>query len=159
MNVLIASVGNQWESLVAKRFEHASWYLVADTETRTVQSIQQLSPHDRRAAIEKAAAKGVTVVVAGKFGESTTKLLRAHNMRAALVYGIAASEAITKIQSGEIPLVEPNALEHEKGALLTTLQRLISKRREARIPISAVAHNSDSPRGHHHLQQYAGRGH
>ncbi|MER3522782.1 MAG: hypothetical protein C4326_01605 [Ignavibacteria bacterium] len=159
MKVLIASVGNQWESLVAKRFEHALWYLVGDTETRALQSIQQFSPHDRHAAIEKAAAEGATVVVAGKFGERTTKLLRTHNMRVALVHGITTSEAIANIQSGEIPLAEPDALGHEKGAFLTTLQRLIPQRRKAGMPMSAVAYNSDSPRGHHHLQQYAGRGH
>lgn len=159
MKILIASVGNRLESLIAKRFEHAAWYLLVDVETRAMETLQHRTPHDRHAALEKAATQGVSAVVAGKFGESSLKLLRTHNMRAALLHGIAAQEAIEKIHASIVPLLRPEALAQEKGTVVATLSRPIPKRRGPKVPFTASPHSSDSPRGHHHLQQYAGRGH
>ncbi len=159
MKVLIASVGNRLESLVAKRFEHASWYLLVDMETRSTEVLQHITPQDRHAALEKAATQGVSVVIAGKFGESSLKLLRAHDMRAALLHGIAAHEAIDKIRASAVALLQCEALTQEKGAVVATLHRPIPKRRGPKIPVTVSPYHSDSPRGHHHLQQYAGRGH
>jgi predicted Fe-Mo cluster-binding NifX family protein len=159
MKVLIASVGQRLESLVAKRFEHASWYLLVDVETHAMEVLPHRTPQDRHAALEEAGKQGASVVVAGKFGESSLKLLRTHGMRAALLHGIAAHEAIEKIRASAVPLLQPEGLAQEKTPAVATLLRPIPKQRGPRVPLSASPYNSDSPRGHHHLQQYAGRGH
>jgi predicted Fe-Mo cluster-binding NifX family protein len=121
--------------------------------------LQHITPHDRHAALEKAATEGVSVVVAGKFGESSLKLLRAHGMRAALLHGIPVQEAIEKIRASAVPLLHCDALTQDKGAVVATLRPPLPKRRAPKVPVTVSPYHSDSPRGHHHLQQYAGRGH
>lgn len=159
MKALIASVGQHAESLVAKLFEHASWYLIVDSEKRTTEAIQHRTPHDRHAALQRAAAEGASVVVAAKFGESTLKFLRTHSMRMAQLHGVPVADAVERLHSNAVPLFDAGALSAQRATVMTTLARLVPKKRTQRVHVMASAHTSDSPRGHHHLQQYAGRGH
>lgn len=158
MKTLVASLGQHAESLVAKRFEHASWYLIVDGEKQITEAMQHRTPHDRRAALERAAAEGVSVVVAEKFAENTLKFLRSHTMRVAQLHGMSVAEAVDRVHSDSVPLLEADALAAERGVVMSTLVRLIPTKRTQRVP-AVAAYTSDSPRGHHHLQQYAGRGH
>lgn len=159
MKFLIASVGNRLNSFVAKRFEHAAWYLVVDDDANVIDATQHLTPHDRHEVLLRAASEGVELVVAGKFGESSMKLIRSHHMRLALVHGISASLALEKIRAQEIQLLDADEIREGKGMLMGTVQRLTPKIKKPNGSFAASGYSSDSARGHHHLQQYGGRGH
>ena len=159
MKFLIASVGNRLDSFVAKRFEHAAWYLIVDMDTLAVDTTQHLTPHVRHAVLLKAAVEKVHAVVAGKIGETSLKLIRTHDMQVALVHGMSVRNAMERITSHEIKLVEAEEIERERGIVVGTVQRLIPKVRNAKTPLAGTISPSDSARGQHHLQQYGGRGH
>lgn len=159
MKALVASLGQHASSLVAKRFEHASWYLIVDSEKGSTETLPHRTPHERHAALERAAAEGVSVVVAEKFGENTLKFLRAHDMRIAQLHGIPVSEAIERLNANSVPLLDAEAMISERNMVVATLERLLPKKRAQKAPANTASYSSDSPRGHHHLQQYAGRGH
>ena len=158
MKFLVASVGNRLESFVAKRFEHAAWYLIVDSESLTCRAFRHNTPHDRHDVLHKASSDNVAAVVAGKFGESSLKMLRTGSLQIAFVHGISARQAIEKIVQREIEQLDVNEMRNGRNTP-TTIERLIPKMKAGRIPLASAARASDSPRGHHHLQQYGGRGH
>ncbi len=159
MKFLVASIGNRLESYVAKRFEHAAWYLIVDSETQAIEAIRHNTPQDRHAALLKAATAEVHAVVAGKFGESSLRLTRTHDMRIVLVHGITAKLAMEKIVTREIELIDVNGMREHRTPLTGMMQRVFPGRKTGRSPIASAGYSSDSQRGHHHLQQYGGRGH
>ncbi|MBX2992350.1 MAG: hypothetical protein KF749_14460 [Bacteroidetes bacterium] len=159
MKFLVASIGNRLESYVAKRFEHAAWYLIVDSETEAIEAIRHNTPHDRRATLLKAASAEVQCVVAGKFGDSALKLIRTHDMRIAPVHGINAKSALEMIEMREIELVDVHGMRKHRTPLTGMMQKIIPGRTIGKNLIAASCNSSDSQRGHHHLQQYGGRGH
>lgn len=159
MKFLVALIGNRLESYVAKRFEHAAWYLIVDSETQAIEAIRHNTPQDRHTALLKAASAEVHCVVAGKFGESSLKLMRTHDMQIALVHGIIAKLAMEKIVTREIELLDVNEMREHRTPPTGMMQRIFPGRKTGRSPITAAGYSSDSQRGQHHLQQYGGRGH
>jgi predicted Fe-Mo cluster-binding NifX family protein len=158
MKFLVASIGNRLESYVAKRFEHAAWYLIVDSETHALDARQHITPQDRHRVLDKAAAENVHAVIAGKFGENSLKLIQAHEMYVALLHGMSAQQALEKIAAHEIKLQEAKEIERQRGILAATPQQRTFRNSGTKVP-SAAGHTSDSARGQHHLQQYGGRGH
>jgi predicted Fe-Mo cluster-binding NifX family protein len=159
MKFLIATLGSRLDSYVAKRFEHAAWYLIVDSDTTTVDATRHLTPQDRHLAFQKAARQNVDVVVAGNCRENTLKQIRAHNMRLAHAHWIDAAFVLAKIKSHDIIPADSDELENEKRIPVDTVQRGISKGRHTKSTNRAMGFASDTARGHHHLQQYGGRGH
>ena len=157
MKFLVATVGNKLDSLVAKRFEHAAWYLIVDSDMHMLDSIHHSTPRDRHTVFQKAASEGVEAVVAGKFGESSMKMIRTQNMRVAPVHGILASHALDMIQSHEVLLENADKIENGKGMMIGTVQPI--PKMKGHKALASTGYSSDSERGHHHLQQYGGRGH
>jgi predicted Fe-Mo cluster-binding NifX family protein len=158
MKYLIASVGNTLESYVAKRFEHATWYLIVDDETPLVDATQNILPHDHSTILARAVLENVETVVAGKFSAGSLKFIRSRELMTAHVHGISANHALEKIELGEIKTESEWSFDEEKEQLVGTLPRTrVSKIRKSRLESSQ--YSSDSSRGQHHLQQYGGRGH
>jgi predicted Fe-Mo cluster-binding NifX family protein len=158
MKYLIASVGSKLDSFVAKRFEHATWYLIVDDETPAVDTTQNIMPHDHNTILARAVLENVETIVAGKFSAGTLKYIRSHDLMTGHVHGVSVAHAIEKIQLGEIRTESEWDFENEKEKIVGTLPRLVN----AKVRKSAVEssqYSSESSRGHHHLQQYGGRGH
>jgi predicted Fe-Mo cluster-binding NifX family protein len=158
MKYLIASVGSKLDSFVAKRFEHAAWYLIVDDETTVVDATQNILPHDHNTILARAVLEDVETIVAGKFSAGTLKFIRSHDLMTAHVHGVSAAHTMEKIQLGEIRTESEWDFESEKEKLVGMLPRTVVPK--IRKPASESAqYSSDSSRGHHHLQQYGGRGH
>ncbi len=158
MKFLVASVGNKLDSFVAKRFEHAAWYLIVDDETRAVDATQNVTPHDHNAILARASSENVDAVIAGKFSAGSLRLIHAHDVRVAHVHGISATRAIEKVKSGELRLMDEAGVEGMEEIAVGTLPRAINEKVQKK-PFATANISSDSSRGHHHLQQYGGRGH
>jgi predicted Fe-Mo cluster-binding NifX family protein len=160
MKVLVASEGSTLESPVAKRFGGATWYLIVDVETETVNPIQNLEREDHHDIVPKAASEGVTTIVTGNIGPRSYELISSHKLRVAHCRSLSGHEALARLKRGELkildaPTLQRNVEEHEL---------LLQGRREqfARGRRSAGGKGTASratPRGRHHLQQYGGRGH
>ncbi len=159
MKFLVAALGNRLDSFVAKRFEHAAWYLIVDDDMNIVEATQHLTPHDRHDLLHNASSSSFDVVVAGKLGDNTRKLVHSIGARVALIHGVTTSTALEKIRSDNLHLISAEVISGEKEIAVGSVQRVQPKIRRVKATHEAIGFSSDSSRGHHHLQQYGGRGH
>lgn len=157
MKFLIASVGNMMNSYVAKRFEHAAWYLIVNDETKAFDAAQNVMPHDHHSILVRASSEDVDVVVGGKFSTSSLKLIQARDLSVAHLHGISVTHAIERIKSGEVRTESEFGLERDTERLIGIMPRIMTMKGKRRAVGTGFA--SDSLRGQHHLQQYGGRGH
>ena len=158
MKYLIASVGSRLDSFVAKRFEHAAWYLIVDDETLAVDATHNILPHDHNAILARAVLEKVETVVAGKFSAGSLRFIRSHELMTAHVHGISATQAIEKVQRGELRTESELDLMGGSATPADTLPREV-KSKIRKSSFESNQFSSDSPRGRHHVQQYGGRGH
>ncbi|MBI5470932.1 MAG: hypothetical protein HY961_01160 [Ignavibacteriae bacterium] len=159
MKVLVAALGQTMDSFVAKRFEHAAWYLVVDSDLHILETARHQSPHDRHALMQRAVAGEFDLLVAGKFGDTTRKFLRTSSVRVALLHAMTVREALEHIRTEQGTVLTTAELESEKDIAVATVRREENRFRRAKSVYSTTGYSSDSSRGHHHLQQYGGRGH
>jgi len=159
MKFLVASVGNRLESHVAKKFEHAVWYLFVDSTTHSITPVHHMTPHDRHDVLARAVSKNVDAVIAGKFADSSLRLLRAMKMRVVLVRNVSVVSAIESITANELPIQDAAEIPFDRAVNLEVAVHVSPKKRRGKVSVHEAGYVSDSPRGHHHLQQYGGRGH
>jgi predicted Fe-Mo cluster-binding NifX family protein len=160
MKVLIASEGSTLESPVAKRFGKATWYLIVDVETETVNPVQNLRIEDHHDIVPKAATDGVATVITGNIGPRSYELISTHNLQVAHCRELSGREALERLKHGELkildaPTVKRNVEEHE---LLRQGRREQFEKGKRFAGGKGVSPRTTS-RGRHHLQQYGGRGH
>lgn len=161
MRFLVALVGNQLDSLVAKNFEHAAWYMIVDGKTDEGDASRSITPHDRQRVLGKAVFENVDAVIAGKFGEHSRKLIGTYKMGLIQVHGMTGRMAMMKAQTGELKQsgLANGEVKEEKGITIGAVKRPLLKAKKPKMPFTNPSYSSDSPRGHHHIQQYGGRGH
>ena len=74
MRVLIAAQGPTLDDQVAKRFVHAPYYLILDSDTLEVQVLHNAGHDESHAIIPRAARKGVAVAITGNIGPQAFEL-------------------------------------------------------------------------------------
>ncbi len=161
MRFLIALLGDQLDSPVAKNFEHAAWYMIVDGETDEGESIRNVTPQDRQQMLGRAATENVDAVIAGKFGEHSRRLIGTYKMGLVQVHGMTGRMAMMKAQTGELKQsgLADGEMKEEKGITIGAVKRPLLKAKKPKLPFTNPGYSSDSPRCHHHIQQYGGRGH
>ncbi len=161
MRFLIALLSEKLDSAVSKNFEHAACYAIADGESDEVEFIRNGTPHDRQFALQQAASDNAGAVIAGKFGEHSRKRIRARTMDLIQVHGMTGRMAMMKAQTGELKQLglADGEMKDEKGIIIGAVKRPLLKAKKPKMPFTNPGYSSDSPRGHHHIQQYGGRGH
>ncbi len=159
MKVLIAAGGTSWESRVEHRFENAVWYLLIDDRTDQKEVYQNLPPHDHNSILILASHEHVSAVVAGWVNSATARLMQSLNLRLCIAQNIRVRDVMKKLRQEGLPnadlttfrqgLVVPGVMRRGNPVLL---------KKGPKFAGGAVSPTS-TPRGHHHLQQYGGRGH
>ena len=161
MKVLFAAEGKTLDSRIAKRFGHAHWYLTVDLETEEVtERMENLQPEDHHEVVPKAAEHGVATIVTGNIGPRSYELISLHNLQVAHATQMTVGAALVRLKEGALkildaPSLRKNIEEHE----LLLQGRRAQFGRGRRSEIARETYSSATPRGHHHLQQYGGRGH
>jgi predicted Fe-Mo cluster-binding NifX family protein len=161
MKVLIAADGKTLGSGISKRFGSARWYLIVDPETDTVvEKLENVNREDHHEVVLKAAERGVTTIITGNIGPRSYELMSLHNLQMAHAKQMTVREALVRFKEGTLkildaPTVRKNVEEH---ALLLQGRRQ-QFRKARRLTTGKGYYSGGIPRGQHHLQQYAGRGH
>ena len=120
MKVAIAVNEATLDSRVAKRFGHAPFYLLVDTDTNQVQVIENLdADHDHHhddhhdhddahAIIPQMVQKGVKVFITGNIGPHAFEMVQSLSCRVALARGVSAAEALGQFKNNQLKiLTEP----------------------------------------------------
>lgn len=159
MKVLVAADGATLNSRVAKRFGHATCFLVADARYQEILSVH--SGRDQRAALVAAAASdGIGIVIAGGIGPHGFDLLTANGMAMAVARSMTVRNALEKFSRGHLrtlggPTVHRAMEEHT----LHKLEHRHQSHRREWVHTQEMNAAAGTQRGRYHLQQLAGRGH
>jgi predicted Fe-Mo cluster-binding NifX family protein len=113
MKILIAANGPTLDSLVARRFGHAPYYLFVNSGHMEMQVIDNNEDDDEtHAIIPQMAEQGVEVFITGNIGPHAFQLVRSLNRQVALARQISAGEALDKLQRGELELLSAPTVKH-----------------------------------------------
>lgn len=159
MKVLIAADGTSWESVVARRFEKAVWYLVIDSETKELEVYQNVFPHNHCNILLLASRLRVPVIVAGGMDTATARLMLSLNFRFGVATRITVRQTLEVMTTGLLQITDVSRF--RKGLPIGGTARRGTPSPRAKRPTAGgmpVVTGATS-HVHHHLQQYGGRGH
>ena len=112
MKVLIATQNASLDSTVAKRFGHAPYYLLIDSESIEVEVFDNPEHDDTHSIIPELAKRGVKLFITGNIGPHAYDLIRSLNLRVALARKMTARKALRKLQEGELQILDAPTMKH-----------------------------------------------
>jgi predicted Fe-Mo cluster-binding NifX family protein len=156
MIILVAADGPEPGSMIAARFARAPWYQLVDTESNETTLLPAGAFDNHHEVILRAGLLGAVVLVAGRCGPGFIPQLIETNMALAHAHGIPVHEGVRRLLSGIIKVASATDLRRRlRGADVSGGAALrAGSARKPRTPFFAPV----TPRGRHHVQQYAGRG-
>jgi predicted Fe-Mo cluster-binding NifX family protein len=158
MKYLVSAVGDGPDARVARRFEKAAWYLIVDDTGEILDAYRNVSPQDHNRVLVRGQEENVAAVVAARFGAGSEQFLASLNLGIAHAKSGTVRDTIEDVRTGVIKIIEPKTVKHqvEEAMLLRQKKRGLSVHgRGQGAPVADGA----TPRGHHRIQQYSGRGH
>ena len=85
MRIAIAASENHVKSQVDPHFGRCDWYCIFDTETKTVEFIENTARHQIEKAgceaVDFLSGKGINIALAGRFGSKVVKAFRANKVQ------------------------------------------------------------------------------
>lgn len=108
MKILLATEGDNLESKIAKRFGHAPYYLIYETETEEVKPRGNKGHSDDHAELRDLVRQGIEHFIIGNIGPYAFEVLDSEGAKVYLARGEVASDALKKFFNNEIePLDNP----------------------------------------------------
>ncbi len=105
MKILIGSDGVDLNSKIAKRFGHANYYLVYDTETETLNAYQNEEEEHDHKILEKFLNEGVTVFIVGNIGPHAFERINGSSNKVYLARLMTVKDAIEKYKNNQLELL------------------------------------------------------
>lgn len=102
---MLAAIGadeNKLESKVAKRFGHAAYYIIYNTDDKSFKAIENKDEDHTHAELSELLDKGVEVFLVGNIGPHAFDLLIDGGAEVYLASKMTVQEAIDKYISGEL---------------------------------------------------------
>ncbi len=108
MLIAIGSDKNNLESKVAKRFGHAAFYIIYNTEDKSFEAMQNNDEDHSHDELAQLVDKGVEIFIVGNIGPHAFELLAESGTEVYLARRMTVKEAIDKYNKGELEkLSEP----------------------------------------------------
>lgn len=116
MLVLIGSDGNNLESTIAKRFGHANYYILFNSESHSFNAFENNDEGHNHDNLRKFLDNGVEVSIIGNIGPYAFEIINTPKSKVYLARKMLVREAIEKYIKGELlQLSEPTvkrSIEH-----------------------------------------------
>lgn len=110
MLILLGSDGNNLESPIAKRFGHANYFLLYNTETKSFEAFENIDAGHNHENLQQFLDKGVEVFIVGNIGPHAFDIINTSKSKVYLGRTMTVQEAINKFLKGELKLLtEPTA--------------------------------------------------
>ncbi|MFA6978609.1 MAG: NifB/NifX family molybdenum-iron cluster-binding protein [Ignavibacteriaceae bacterium] len=110
MLLLIGADCNNLESSIAKRFGHAHYFIMFNTETNIFEAFENIDEGHNHYSLHDFLDKGVEAVIVGNVGPHAFEILNTPKSKVYLARKMSVQEAIDKFVKGEIKqLTEPTA--------------------------------------------------
>ena len=108
MKILLATDGKTLESKIAKRFGHANYYLIFDSESKKLEARINHGHDDDHSSLVDLANEGVTQFIVGNIGPNAFKVLHDKSTKVYLARKYRAKEALDKFLNNELEeLINP----------------------------------------------------
>ncbi len=119
MKIMIATDGDNLESKMAKRFGHAAYYLIYDTETKEIDPRENFGHDDNHSSLIDLVNEGVTHFIIGNIGPNAFDVLKSRNAKIYLARLMTGKEALDKFMNNELEELEkstlPKSIEDHQG--------------------------------------------
>ena len=110
MLILIGSDGNKLESPIAKRFGHADYFIIYNTETKSFEAFENIDEGHNHENLQQFLDKGVEVFIVGNIGPHAFEVINTPKSKVYLAKKMSIQEAVDKFLKGELKqLTEPTA--------------------------------------------------
>ncbi|MDH7605261.1 MAG: NifB/NifX family molybdenum-iron cluster-binding protein [Melioribacter sp.] len=108
MLILIGADSNNLTSPVAKRFGHANYYIVYNTETKSFEAIENIKGRHHHENLNELTKKGIETFIVGNIGPHAFEVINTEKSKVFLARKMSVQEAIDKfLQGGLLQLNEP----------------------------------------------------
>jgi predicted Fe-Mo cluster-binding NifX family protein len=110
MLIVIGADGATMNSQVAKRFGHANYYLIYNSETKEVESVGNSQTEHKHNNLSQFVEIGVKGFIVGNIGPYAFNIVNTETSKVYLARKMSAIEAVNKLITGELALLsEPTA--------------------------------------------------
>lgn len=110
MLILTGSDGNNPDSAVAKRFGHANYLILFNTETKNFESFVNNNVGHNHQNLQEYLDKGVKIFIVGNIGPHAFEILKSAGSKIYLARKMKVEEAIEQYSGGGLrELLEPTA--------------------------------------------------
>lgn len=110
MLILIGSDGNKLESPIAKRFGHAEYFILYNTETKSFEAFENINEGHNHENLQQFLDKGVEAFIVGNIGPHAFKVINTSKSKVFIARKLSIQDAINKFLNGELELLsEPTA--------------------------------------------------
>ena len=117
MLILIGSDGNNLESTIAKRFGHANYYILFNSESQSFNVFENNDEGHNHENLRNFLNKGVEAFIVGNIGPYAFEIINTNVSKVYLARKMIVREAIKKVIKGELlQLSEPTvkrSMEHK----------------------------------------------
>jgi hypothetical protein len=160
MKLLVMCQGRTLDSLIARGLKQAEWYLLVDPTTLVAEAFPIVHPEEQANIADHAAAHGVSAILTGSEDTKSRIVLTPAMMTVEIGELITVREAVRRWRSGDL-LHQEESLEprQESPGARPSWYRRLSLLPKGMHVMKGGWSRLATPRGRHHLQQYAGRGH
>lgn len=100
MLILIGSDGNNLESAVAKRFGHANYLILFDTETKSYEAYLNNNEGHNHDNLQGFLDKGVRSFIVGNIGPNAFDILKSAGSKVYLARKMKAAQAVELLSKG-----------------------------------------------------------
>ena len=116
MLILLGSDGNNLESSIAKRFGHANYYILFNSESQSFNALENNDEEHNHDNLRSFLDKGVEIFIVGNIGPYAFEIINTPKSKVYLARKMLVKEAIEKFTKGELlQLSEPTvkrSIEH-----------------------------------------------
>jgi predicted Fe-Mo cluster-binding NifX family protein len=108
MLIVIGSDGNSLDSPVAKRFGHADYFILFNTETKNFEAFENLAEEHNHNNLYDFLQKGAEIFIVGNIGPHAFDIVNTSKSKVYLARKMSVSESINRFFNGELEqLTEP----------------------------------------------------
>jgi predicted Fe-Mo cluster-binding NifX family protein len=117
MLVLIGSDGNNLESPIAKRFGHANYFILYNTETKSFETFENREEEHNHKNLEDYLEKKVEVFIVGNIGPHAFEIINTPKSKVYLARKMSVLQAVEKYLNGELKKLDEPTMKHsiERG--------------------------------------------
>jgi predicted Fe-Mo cluster-binding NifX family protein len=112
MKILFATDGETFESKIAKRFGHANYYLIYDSESKNLDAKINPGHDEEHSGLVDLTNEGITNFVVGNIGPNAFRILNEKKAKVYLARKYTVKEALDKFFNEELEKLTKPTLKH-----------------------------------------------